>query len=150
MFAGTAITSAPALPATIVIDYCYGGMFRECESLTQAPALPATNLAEGCYMNMFDYCTSLTQAPELKASSLVRYCYAYMFRDCSSLGAVTCLATNPDWEWDADEPDYEAPNAAALMGWMDNVKATGTFTRKAGVDWPRGEYGVPNGWTITP
>ena len=150
MFAGTAITSAPALPATIVIDYCYGGMFRECESLTQAPALPATNLAEGCYMNMFDYCTSLTQAPELKASSLVRYCYAYMFRDCHSLGAVTCLATNPEWAWDAEEPDEDAPNAAALMGWMDNVKATGTFTRKAGVDWPRGEYGVPNGWTITP
>lgn len=150
LFAGTAITSSPALPATILAPFCYGGMFRECEGLTQAPALPATNLAEGCYMNMFDYCTSLTKAPELKSPTLVQFCYAYMFRDCHALGAVTCLATNPDWVWDADEPDYEAPNAAALMGWMDNVKATGTFTRAAGVNWPQGAYGVPAGWTITP
>lgn len=150
MFAGSGITKAPALPATGLAPHCYGGMFRECESLTSAPALPATTLAEGCYMNMFDYCTSLTQAPELKATSLVRYCYAYMFRDCHSLGAVTCLATNPKWAWDAEEPDEDAPNAAALTGWLDDVKATGTFTRKSGVNWPQGAYGVPSGWTITP
>ena len=150
MFAGTGITSAPALPATLLFEYCYGGMFSGCESLTTAPALPATTLAEGCYMNMFDYCPSLTQAPELKAPTLVRFCYAYMFRDCGSLGAVTCLATNPSWAWDADEPDYEAPNAAALSDWLSGVKASGTFTRASGVTWPQGTYGVPSGWTITP
>lgn len=150
MFAGTGITSAPALPATLLFEYCYGGMFSGCESLTTAPALPATTLAEGCYMNMFDYCPSLTQAPELKAPTLARFCYAYMFRDCGSLGAVTCLATNPSWAWDADEPDYEAPNAAALSDWLSGVKASGTFTRASGITWPQGTYGVPSGWTITP
>ncbi|MBQ7623377.1 MAG: hypothetical protein IJS66_06540 [Bacteroidales bacterium] len=150
LFAGSGITGAPALPATTLARECYAGMFRECQSLTSAPALPATTLAEGCYMNMFDYCTSLTTAPALNAPTLVRYCYAYMFRDCSSLGALTCLATNPDWDRDAEEPDYDAPNAGALSEWMSGVKAAGTFTRKAGVTWPRGDYGVPSGWTVTP
>lgn len=150
MFSASGIAQAPVLPATTLAPYCYGGMFRECVSLTQAPALPASTLAEGCYMNMFDYCTSLTKAPELKATELVRFCYAYMFRDCSSLGAVTCLATNPEWAWDAAKPDYEAPNAAAIMDWMSGTNATGAFTRASGVNWPRGEYGVPSGWTITP
>ncbi|MBQ9475393.1 MAG: hypothetical protein IJU69_03965 [Bacteroidales bacterium] len=150
LFAGSGITKAPSLPATTLAPYCYGGMFRECESLTKAPSLPAMTLAEGCYMNMFDYCTSLSQAPELKAPTLVQFCYAYMFRDCRSLGALTCLATNPDWDWDADEPDYEAPNAAAVMEWMDDIKTSGTFIRTSGVNWPKGEYGVPSDWTITP
>lgn len=151
MFAETAITAAPALPVTTLAPGCYGGMFRECERLTTAPALPATTLAEGCYMNMFDACTSLTRAPELNAPTLVRDCYAYMFRDCALLSSLKCLATNPDWEWDAEEPDWEAPNAGAISQWLKGTAASGTFTRASGVTWPRGEeYGVPDGWTITP
>lgn len=151
MFAGSGLTQAPALPATTLAPECYGAMFRECESLTTAPALPAMTLAEGCYGNMFDYCTSLTQAPELNAPTLVSGCYAYMFRDCALLSALKCLATNPDWEWDAEEPDWEASNAGAISGWLAGTATTGTFTRASGVTWPRGEeYGVPNGWTITP
>jgi len=53
----------------------YKGMFLGCTSLTTAPALPATILANNCYQNMFYGCTSLTTAPELPATTLVNSCY---------------------------------------------------------------------------
>lgn len=55
----TALTRAPALPATTLMDYCYDSMFEGCTNLTQAPALPATTLTEGCYEHMFQGCASL-------------------------------------------------------------------------------------------
>ena len=64
------------LPATILTDCCYEGMFYGCENLTIAPELPATTLAEGCYKSMFSYCTSLTSAPGLFAETLEDYCYS--------------------------------------------------------------------------
>ena len=82
MFSGTAITQAPALPATTLAEYCYDDMFKGCKSLTQAPALPATTLANNCYASMFSGCTSLTQAPALPATTLADYCYHGMFWNC--------------------------------------------------------------------
>ena len=87
------------LPATILVDYCYGYMFGGCTSLTAPPELPATTLADSCYRNMFRGCTSLTAPPELPATTLAGYCYGYMFRECTSLTAppelpATTLANN--------------------------------------------------------
>ena len=60
MFQGcTALTQAPALPATTMADYCYSYMFQGCTALTQAPALPVITLANYCCSNMFYKCTSL-------------------------------------------------------------------------------------------
>ena len=87
----TALTQAPALPATTLADYCYQYMFNGCISLTQAPALPATTLADYCYQNMFRGCTALTQAPALPATTLADYCYQYMFNQCSSLTQAPAL-----------------------------------------------------------
>lgn len=81
----TALTRAPALPATTLTDYCYGLMFYNCTSLIQAPALPAMTLAFGCYDEMFLGCTSLTQAPALPATTLASDCYRNMFGYCTSL-----------------------------------------------------------------
>lgn len=81
----TALTIAPALPATILANSCYSSMFFYCTSLKTAPELPATTLAYACYANMFDYCASLTTAPELPATTLYQNCYKYMFRGCTSL-----------------------------------------------------------------
>ena len=84
MFSGcTALTTAPELPATTLAGYCYQFMFRNCTSLTTAPELPATTLAEGCYDSMFNRCTALTTAPALPATTLANYCYRYMFRGCN-------------------------------------------------------------------
>ena len=69
-------------------------MFSGCTSLTTAPALPATTLANYCYLSMFAGCTSLTTAPALPATTLVTQCYSHMFSGCTNLNSVTCLATN--------------------------------------------------------
>ncbi len=87
----SALTSAPALPATALADYCYYEMFSDCTSLLAAPALPATTLAEGCYAEMFYGCTSLLDAPALPATALADYCYYDMFCDCTSLLVAPAL-----------------------------------------------------------
>lgn len=92
MFQGcTALTRAPALPATTLANYCYSDMFRECTSLTQAPALPATTLATYCYRHMFQGCTALTQAPALPATTLASECYSDMFYGCTALTQAPAL-----------------------------------------------------------
>ena len=69
-------------------------MFEKCTSLTTAPALPATTLENFCYRGMFCGCTSLTTAPALPAAKLKNNCYEFMFKGCSKLNSVTCLATD--------------------------------------------------------
>jgi hypothetical protein len=68
-------------------------MFKGCTALTQAPALPATTLDTHCYAEMFYGCTSLTKAPALPATTLVDRCYYSMFSGCTSLNEVRCAAT---------------------------------------------------------
>ena len=80
-----ALTTAPELPATELKFACYSYMFYGCSSLTTAPELPAMTLAKHCYGRMFSGCTSLAIAPELPATELAEFCYRYMFKDCSSL-----------------------------------------------------------------
>ncbi len=87
----TQLTSAPALPATVLAAECYAMMFYGCESLTTAPALPAPTLAEGCYINMFYGCSSLTTAPALPATTLKQSCYDNMFKGCTSLTTAPAL-----------------------------------------------------------
>ena len=90
MFQGcTALTTAPALPATTLSDYCYQSMFRGCTALTSAPALPATTLAKYCYQSMFRDCTALTTAPELPATTLASSCYSGMFDGCRKIKLST-------------------------------------------------------------
>lgn len=80
------LIKAPELPATTLSQYCYQGMFSNCNLyFTTAPELPATTLADGCYREMFSGCTSLTTAPELPATTLYYYCYSDMFNGCTSL-----------------------------------------------------------------
>ena len=87
----TALTQAPALPATKLVDSCYYYMFQGCTALTQAPALPATTLASNCYNSMFQGCTALTQAPALPATTLANSCYYGMFTGCTSLTQAPAL-----------------------------------------------------------
>ena len=69
-------------------------MFNGCTALTTAPALPATALTDYCYYEMFRGCTALTTAPALPATTLSDYCYQKMFYKCSNLNYVVCLAPN--------------------------------------------------------
>ena len=92
MFSGcTALTQAPLLPATTLANSCYEGMFQGCTALTQAPSLPATTLANRCYIVMFQGCTALTQAPLLPATTLANSCYSSMFHGCTALTQAPSL-----------------------------------------------------------
>ena len=137
MFDGcTSLTSAPELPATTLTNQCYSGMFRNCTSLTTAPELPATTLKTQCYASMFQGCSSLTSAPELPATTLADSCYESMFKGCSNLNNITMLAEN-----------ISATNC--LGNWVQNVAATGTFTKAAAMTTlPSGASGIPAGWTV--
>ena len=131
----TSLPSAPELPATTLANYCYQSMFHSCTSLTTAPELPATILANNCYQYMFQQCAGLTTAPALPATTLAENCYAYMFNECISLNYIKCLATN-------------ISASLALDHWVELVAASGTFVKKAGVSWPSGDSGIPNGWAV--
>ena len=131
----TSLTEAPELPATTLANYCYSSMFSDCYNLTEAPELPATTLANGCYNHMFYKCGNLTEAPELPATTLANDCYTSMFYRCSKLNKVKCLAKyNINWQ--------------TTGSWLNGVAATGTFTKAAGVEWPSGGSGIPEGWTV--
>lgn len=130
------LTTAPALPATTLAEYCYGGMFRGCTSLTAAPALPATTLANYCYDSMFLGCSKLTTAPALPATSLAENCYNQMFYGCSKLNSITMLATNIS----AND---------CLGNWVNGVATTGTFTKAEAMNsLPTGASGIPEGWAV--
>lgn len=159
MFEHTGISTTPILPATTLAQWCYYDMFGYCYSLVTVSTLPAHTLAYGCYENMFSHCSNLKNVElpattlsercymsmfsycrsletiKLPASTLVTKCYANMFDECTSLKNVECLAT-----------DISANNC--LSGWMYNVPAGGTFTKKTGVSWPSGISGIPTGWTV--
>lgn len=124
------------LPATILANYCYSYMFRDCTSLTTVPELPATTLTNYCYSGMFYSCTSLTTAPELPGTILASGCYRYMFQDCSNLNYIKMLAT-----------DRSASDC--LSGWVLFVSSTGTFVKNAAMtSLPTGANGIPSGWTV--
>lgn len=91
MFLGTGLTEAPALPATTLATKCYISMFTNCKSLTKAPVLPATTLTNACYSGMFFGCLNLTEAPTLPATTLAEGCYSSMFSNCTSLTEAPML-----------------------------------------------------------
>lgn len=136
MFNGcVSLVAAPELPATTIGYSGYGKMFSGCENLAVAPQLPALTLNNWCYSEMFKDCVSLMAAPELPATILVNNCYALMFDGCSQIDKVTCLAEN-------------IPNSNCTTNWLRDVAAEGTFTKAAGVVWPEGASGIPEGWTV--
>ena len=147
LFSGcTALTSAEKLilPATTLAQRCYEGMFRGCINLTKAPkTLPAGTLTSYSYYYMFYNCTSLTTAPEILAtsygSSSSRSC-RNMFQGCSNLNYIKCMFhTAPSSSSALTNPAYY---------WVAGVASTGTFVRYPGVNWPNGDSGIPNGWTV--
>ena len=82
----TSLTTAPSvLPAAYVTGFSYSYMFNSCRSLVNAPQLPATTVGRGGYSNMFEGCTNLVNAPQLPATSLGIDCYQEMFYNCTSL-----------------------------------------------------------------
>ena len=123
------------LPATNLVEYCYGYMFQYCDNLVNTPSLPAAVLQPNCYNNMFT--DSGIRSIVLPATELVSKCYVNLVRNCADITHVTCLATSGI--------TYSYPDGN-LFGWMLGVGASGTFVKKAGVTYP--SDAIPSGWTI--
>ena len=92
----TALTQAPALPATTLAESCYSDMFYNCTSLTQAPTLPATTLADGCYSGMFWDCTNLNDINVNFSAWNTTDATFYWVENVSSSGTFTCPADLPE------------------------------------------------------
>ena len=134
MFAYTAITTAPALPATILANGCYIDTFHGCSKLVNPPALPATTLKKNCYREMFNGCTSITSAPALPAKVLVEGCYRSTFQGCSKLNNITVYAN-----------DISATNCT--FRWLYNVASEGTFNNYGSAAYTANSpSGIPTGW----
>ena len=161
MFSYTAITTAPALPATILgnscyVDTfhgcsklvnapelpaktlkpnCYRALFARCTSLVNVPELPATTLADGCYRELFYGCTSLINPPELPAETLKTNCYQQLFYGCSKLNNVTVYAN-----------DISATNCTS--NWLSGVASEGIFNNYGSATYTANSpSGIPTGWT---
>ena len=120
------------------VRYIGSYAFSGCTSLTLAPSSigsSSTHMPASACTNMFFNCRSLTTAPELPVRTLRTYSYSGMFTGCAKLNSITCLATN-----------ISASNC--LSNWVNGVAASGTFTKAAGVSWPRGTSGIPSKWTV--
>jgi len=137
MFKQSNVVSAEnlVLPATVLTPHCYRALFANSPSLEVAPELPALTLADSCYKYMFQE-TSITTAPDLLAPTLVVSCYEGMFNVCSKLNYIKCLAT-------------DISPISATTAWTLNVANTGTFVKKADIDWERGNNGIPTKWTVS-
>lgn len=137
------LTNVPTLPATTLAMECYDNMFSRCTGLTTVPTdlLPATTLAELCYSSMFYFCQNLTTAPVLPATTLVEGCYNQMFANCLNLSSVTCLATSG-----IDQNNY--CTVSWLYGAGEVVQGTKIFNAASSANWPMGDNGIPNGWTV--
>lgn len=86
------LTSAPVLYATKMSPYCYGNMFQGCSAMSSAPSLSGvTELAEGCFSYMFTECDGITSLPPMPSSSveLKESCYSWMFSDCFGLRTIS-------------------------------------------------------------
>lgn len=133
MFKGcTNLVSAPDLSCITSMSFqSLEGMFRGCTSLVNPPKMPTIDITGAVYTDMFNGCTSLTKAPDLIAN---KFSGGGVFQGCTNLNYVKCLATN------VSESGYS--------NWLNGVSATGTFVKKAGVTWPTGVNGIPEGWTV--
>lgn len=115
----------------------YGGLFGEETNLISAENLILPSYVNSnCYREMFKGCTSLTKAPLLPAITLAKGCYQEMFSGCTSLNYIKCLAT-----------DISATDCT--LDWLKDTSPAGTFVRCWLLyGWPRGESGIPTGWTV--
>ena len=129
------LLTAPDLPATGLADGCYKSTFLGCTSLTAGPILSATTLKTSCYSNMFNGCSSLTIAPQLPASILAIDCYNYMFANCSSLSSITVEFTS----WNV---------VNSTNNWVQNVAASGIFTKPSGLSEEYGDSRIPTNWGV--
>lgn len=84
------------LPATILSEGCYTGMFFNSTIMT-APELPAPTLVYKCYQDMYNMCSRLNYIKMLATDISAGNCLSYWVNDVASTGT---FVKNPDATWD--------------------------------------------------
>lgn len=97
--------------------------------------LPILDLNDGDWGGMFTGCRNLEKAPYLPAVSAKWASYSYMFNRCGKIKEIRCALT-------------EGMGFPSTDRWLQGVSETGVFYRPAGVEWDRGDSGIPEGWEI--
>lgn len=90
-------TNKITLNVTTLGEYCYEKMFDNCANLTTAPELPATILVSGCYYEMFNGCTKLNYIKMLATDISATDCLSSWVNDVASTGT---FVKNVDATWD--------------------------------------------------
>lgn len=77
--------------------YCGRYMFNSCTSLTTAPELPATKLVEYCYNGMFYGCAKLKHITCLAIDISASYCTSIWIHGVASTGTFVKHPNMEDW-----------------------------------------------------
>ena len=85
MFRGTSITASCELPASVVPESAYNGMFFNCIYMTYARSMGAKSVANNGCNSMFANCYQLVTAPEISATVAGERAFYGMFAYCSNL-----------------------------------------------------------------
>lgn len=85
--------------ADVVTDYCYKGLFRNCEGLVDASemVLSAPVLAEGCYQEMFNGCPNLSAITCLATDISASDCTSDWVNGVADNGTFTKASSMSSW-----------------------------------------------------
>ena len=130
------INSTDFKDLSAVTYYAFDGLFTKCTGLTDASNLILpTNLKYYSCGYMFSYCTNLVKGPVIMDTIFNgsdNSGFVGLFSACPNINYIKCLLTNTQH----------------CGSWLYSSSQTGTFVKKAGVEWPRTTSGIPEGWTI--
>ena len=139
-------------------DRTFENLFSNNYGLTDASELllPATGLTQYCYSGMFQECEQLEKAPELPAETLVASCYNTLFFSCTALNYIKCLATDisaegctNDWVYGVGGGGGSSSSGGGSDSESPTPGVSGTFVKAASMnDWIFDNSGIPNGWTV--
>ena len=137
MFSGcSSITTIPQINMSDLSgEFSCEQMFYQCTQLQSSPISTITAVGQrGCYQ-MYYGCTALTNPPVIRTGGFENNLAFYnTFRLCSNLDHLTYLST-----------DTLSSNHT---DWLRQVKSSGVFTGIDGVNYTRGNSGVPTNWTL--
>ena len=77
-------------------------MFNGCTALTTAPELPATTLVTYCYTNMFNSCSSLDYVKCLATNISARSCTTSWLEHVAASGTFVKAASMSSWPRSTD------------------------------------------------
>ncbi len=111
MLSGTAVTSAPVLPAVVLPAECYKDMFKGCRRLETVPDLGVADPASDCFSGMFEGCVSLRFSSKRDGEYSNRFAIGLPLSqleadspaDAEAVGAMACnMLKDTAGEYDSD------------------------------------------------